>query len=510
MWSLWNIIQKNIKLITRSKASALIILLGPLLLILLIGMAFSGSTLYNINVGVYSPSYSELTNSIITALEDNQFFVTKLDSEEQCIQDTKYGKYHICAVFPPDMAIEKAAEGNTTNAITFHVDYSRINLVYAILDTIAKKVAVKSSELSGELVQVLLDTLENSRINLIDKKGSITELSASNKETKSGADAILDELNSLSIDFNVTDIQDRLTELENRTNDSAVLNVISDLEEEIEAIDDEISASVNAKNTISEKGIAIKDAMTNDARKLTALKAALEDNIKQIEAIKITEKETILSPIRTQIQPLTERKSHWNNLFPTLVILMVSFVSLLLSTTLVVREKSAKAYFRNFITPTPEFIFLLGTYITCLIILIAQLFIIFGQAFFFLKGELLAVLANTTLFLFIISSVFILIGMFIGYIFKSEETAILASMSVAAFLLFFSNTILPIETIPPSLKVLASFNPFVLGEAVMKKLILFQAPFSSLWFEFLMLIGYLSLFLVLTFLAKEIMKRRIQ
>ncbi|MBI2110221.1 hypothetical protein HYT51_00370, partial [Candidatus Woesearchaeota archaeon] len=90
------------------------------------------------------------------------------------------------------------------------------------------------------------------------------------------------------------------------------------------------------------------------------------------------------------------------------------------------------------------------------------------------------------------------------------ETAILASMSVAAFLLFFSNTILPIETIPPSLKVLASFNPFVLGEAVMKKLILFQAPFSSLWFEFLMLIGYLSLFLVLTFLAKEIMKRRIQ
>ncbi|MBI2110749.1 ABC transporter permease, partial [Candidatus Woesearchaeota archaeon] len=345
MWSLWNIIQKNIKLITRSKASALIILLGPLLLILLIGMAFSGSTLYNINVGVYSPSYSELTNSIITALEDNQFFVTKLDSEEQCIQDTKYGKYHICAVFPPDMAIEKAAEGNTTNAITFHVDYSRINLVYAILDTIAKKVAVKSSELSGELVQVLLDTLENSRINLIDKKGSITELSASNKETKSGADAILDELNSLSIDFNVTDIQDRLTELENRTNDSAVLNVISDLEEEIEAIDDEISASVNAKNTISEKGIAIKDAMTNDARKLTALKAALEDNIKQIEAIKITEKETILSPIRTQIQPLTERKSHWNNLFPTLVILMVSFVSLLLSTTLVVREKSAKAYF---------------------------------------------------------------------------------------------------------------------------------------------------------------------
>ena len=512
MFRIANIIQKDLKILLRSRASALIIILGPLLLILLVGMAFSGSTLNNIRVGVYSPSYSELTNSLITTLENNQFVVTKTESLEQCILDTKYGKFHVCAVFPPDFKVGATTDNASinNNVITFHVDYSRVNIVYTILDTISKQVSVKSSELSGELVQVLLDTLENSRITLISKKEGVTELSTLNSETKQEADAILDKVNALSIDFNISEVEDNLKELKNETNNSALINAIEDVEDELEGITSEITASVNAKNEIQEKGLKIKNTASENSKKLTALKTSLESIIGNIESIKITERETIVSPIRTQIEPLTSRKSHWNTLFPTLVMLMVSFVGLLLATTLVVREKSTKAYFRNFITPTKDIIFIIGTYLTCLIVLVSQLIIIFGQAAYILKAELLTVLATIAFFLFLISSVFIFLGMVIGYVFKSEETAVLASMSVAAFLLFFSNTILPIESIPPSLKVLASFNPFVLGEAVMKKLILFQAPLSTLTFEMFMLIGYLALFVVLTFLTRDFNKRKVQ
>ena len=70
MYNLLNIIGKNFKILIRSKLSALIILLAPLLIVFLVGMAFNSSELYGINVGTYSPSENELTNSILTSFEE--------------------------------------------------------------------------------------------------------------------------------------------------------------------------------------------------------------------------------------------------------------------------------------------------------------------------------------------------------------------------------------------------------------------------------------------------------
>ena len=73
MFKLIEIIKKNLRLLIRSKSSALIVLFGPLLLILLISMAFNTSSLYDIKIGTYSDSYSELSNSIINNLNKNEF-----------------------------------------------------------------------------------------------------------------------------------------------------------------------------------------------------------------------------------------------------------------------------------------------------------------------------------------------------------------------------------------------------------------------------------------------------
>ena len=63
--NLWEIIKKDFKLLVRSKSSALVVLLGPLLIIFLVGLAFNTSSMYNLKVSVYSESYSDLTNSVI-------------------------------------------------------------------------------------------------------------------------------------------------------------------------------------------------------------------------------------------------------------------------------------------------------------------------------------------------------------------------------------------------------------------------------------------------------------
>ena len=135
-----------------------------------------------------------------------------------------------------------------------------------------------------------------------------------------------------------------------------------------------------------------------------------------------------------------------------------------------------------------------------------QIVIILGVALILFKGHILANLHLTLLALLLISTVFILLGMLIGYIFKSEETATLGAISIASIFLFFSNAILPIESLPGYIRKLANFNPFIIGEWIIRKLILLQGGFSDVSRQFLILLAYIAVFSVFIWVSKEIAK----
>jgi ABC-type polysaccharide/polyol phosphate export permease len=97
--------------------------------------------------------------------------------------------------------------------------------------------------------------------------------------------------------------------------------------------------------------------------------------------------------------------------------------------------------------------------------------------------------------------------MFIGYIFKSEETTILASISIASLLIFFSNAILPVETISGKLRLIANYNPLYVTDSLLKKTILFNSPLYNLINEFIILGVVLFIFLTLAFIARKMTKR---
>ena len=112
------------------------------------------------------------------------------------------------------------------------------------------------------------------------------------------------------------------------------------------------------------------------------------------------------------------------------------------------------------------------------------------------------------LLLFLISSIFILIGMFIGYLFKSEETANIAAISISVIMLFFSSTILPLETLPSAIQDIAKFNPFVIGESLLRRVSVFNESVSALSFQLSILLAYIALFAILTYVMREISSRR--
>src|SRR3989338_4984220 len=152
MRQLFEIIKKNLKLLLRSKTSALIVILGPLLVIFLMGIAFDNSNLYALNIGVIAPEKTELTAQFITKLQDKQFSVKYIDNEELCVQEIQEGVLHACILFPPGLNIEKK---QVNKEITFYVDYSKINMIYVVIETLTNKMSLQSEEISMNLTNIL-------------------------------------------------------------------------------------------------------------------------------------------------------------------------------------------------------------------------------------------------------------------------------------------------------------------------------------------------------------------
>lgn len=249
--------------------------------------------------------------------------------------------------------------------------------------------------------------------------------------------------------------------------------------------------------------------LSSSSQNLDEIQASFDKIYEDIEKVKVTNASTIVTPVSTNIKPIIPEKTYITYLFPSLIVLVVMFISVLLATTLIMMEKHSPAFFRNFITPTRNITFFLAAYLTNVIIVFVQLVIIMVISAFFFKTLILSTLPLTIIILFIITTLFTLVGMLIGQLFVSEETGILAAVSVGSIFLFLSNMILPIESMPNYIKEIAKFNPFVLAEALLRKSILFQATFDKIRLELGIIIIYIIVLFLILLLAQYLARKHV-
>ena len=529
--ALLKIIKKNFKLLIRSKSSALIIILGPLLVIFLVGIAFDNLNKFSLSIGTYSEGYTELTDSFITKLEASNFRVQKQASEQECIEQIKQGKINTCIIFPKDLTLDS----NKMNEIIFHVDNSKINLVWMVLETISSTLAERSSELSLDLTTELLKKVDFTKTELYETRPKIVNLKTESRESVDTIGVAIGNLNDLRTQN--TDLQAdillKISGAENAIDDTKTkiskLNTSSEEKESLETklnelgtylynlrgkVESQSNTSVpeftqmeNTLNAIGSNLNSIRSSLLASNSDIESIQESVNRIYEEMNNLQITNATTIVNPITTRIKPVTTEKSYLNYLFPSLVILVIMFISILLSNTLVMMEKHSPAYFRNFITPTRDIIFILATYLTNVSLVFLQLLIILGISASLFKAQVLTSIPMTALILLLVITFFTFVGMIIGYLFNSEETATLAAISIGAIFLFLSNVILPLETMPETIRHIASFNPFVLGESLLRKAIIFQAGFQSLYFELLVLLGYsLVLFFIIWIFQRAVRK----
>lgn len=567
------IVTKNIKVLLRTKASTLLIILGPLLLIFFAGIAFDNTNLYSINIGTYSASYNTLTNSFIEKLHEKQFKTKHYSSEETCIESIKEGEIHACIIFAPNFKLAS----NQSNEITFYLDYSKLNLAWTITSIINEQIGLRSKELSANLTAEIIRALEFTKQHVNKRKQSVATLTSQNDEASKyiyDIAARLEELdlsldpnqvgltnltlqknrikhwaeNSVSLGESATqqalqyigtvddlvqasaasaDLKNNIHEyLKTTTNDIGTLKermtttknilgqesneydtVLNSIINKISATKTKVDAASGARQLTLQELATVRTMLDKALISILELQKSLNEMEKTISTLKVTDPGSIAQPIVTTIKPVTTEKSYLNYLFPTLIALVIMYTALLLTPILILLERNSPVAFRNFLTPTTDTIFITSTFVTSSLLLFAQLSVILTVATLFFSSQILTSLFITLFICILAITFFILTGMIVGYIFNTEETAILTSTFLATGFLLFSDVILPLESMSPLLRWLAHYNPFVVTSALLRKTLVLNATISTFWQDIIIIIVYCAIATGIMIVAHNNMKK---
>ncbi len=555
-------IKKDFKILFRSKLASFIVIASPLLLIFLIGFAYNAPETYRLNIGVYAESESPLTDSIIRSMKDSTFNIITYNSRSKCIQNIKLGIQNACVLFPENMSLK-----SEHTDVKIVVDTSKTNIAWIVKDIVENKIKKKSVAISENITNNMIEQIvfvenESFKIKktLADADKTSKELTETVKElkekiqgfntsydfrsmkaneTKKRAELAKTNINNLKIDVN--ELLDTIDEQFNKidtafgNSTSEVKNTVKDAKSKINAAASLVSNSTelsrgniikleelvnNIHGKINEieswnsrNEIARRKALTltgsalgygkNISRYVNALKSSNSLILKSFNRIEIRKPGEIAQPIKVSVDTVTPARSHMSIIFPQFLAVMLIFIGLLIPTIMRVHDKSSRAFVRQKLSPVYNSTFIFGTYLTNLIIILFQFLVVLGIAKFVLNLGLVGSFWTLLLSVVVISSSFIMVGMFIGQLFREEQSATIASMSLLALLLFFSGIIIPLESLPPSLFTVNYYNPFVMSISLLRANIFFGTPFMMLGNLYLIMIAYAAVFYILTLLLTD-------
>ena len=399
-------------------------------------------------------------------------------------------------------------DNSARNVISLYIDESRVNIANAISEKLSAKVEMQSKELSSGAVSQILGALDT--INQETETGKIagSKLTANNALEASKLAETMDDISSIDFEHTAIDTTAITTEISSIRNSlnvsssvfSTLTSSVNDLVSNYNAMGSKMDTAKTTASDVQGSAQSAKDTVNADTPIIRDVNTRLGNIKTSIESVKLTNVDSIVSPLKISVQPLTKTKNYFAYILPSLLILLVMLVSLLMSSTGIIREKESSASLRNFITPTRSGTFLIAHYITYLSIIFIQTLLMLGVATIFIKGLPVSTYLFSILFMMLFATIFISIGMFIGTIFNTGETATVASVSVAMITLVFSNSILPLETLSGFLRTLVEYNPFVIMEGILKGLILFENTLASMDMV-LTLAGFVVVFAAATIIA---------
>lgn len=301
---------------------------------------------------------------------------------------------------------------------------------------------------------------------------SLQQMEENIKEMESNMDDAHDELDQFEDDsakiFLSSDEQLNMT--------ASTFDTADDL---LEQAQEQAATLDEQKTSLTERLGSMGDAITSSGSLLTQLQDGLDSVVNTLDEASVLTPDNIINPLEVKVKPVSTEHTKLELLFPTLFTLVIMFVAILLGVIIINHEKSSRAHFRNFITPTPDILFIIGAFLTALLLTSVQVVILILLGMLVFGIQFLPVIGGLLFLVIVAGSIFSIIGIFIGSILTSEETTTLAGIIASVILFLFSSTIVPIESMTAFSRFLVSFNPFYIIDYLLRKQLIFQTNVLS-------------------------------
>ncbi len=534
------LIKKDLKLLKRDHKTLILIILAPILILFILGNIFGQTTNANsinsIKLGLCNldQEYKEIKIPL--------FEITNLENkcEEKAQELVLKGKLRASLIIPEEFS--KNIRDGYGSEIILYVDNSKTQTAIIASESIKALIQNLNENIGTDFINKAWDNLNklNKKLKIAVKEASIAKDQAE-----------LQQKNIISLQENLSyikieDINNQI-KLLNETFSNINLTNISlskDLSEELESLKlfynsscstpinkecIKINQSIinleknlnNSKDQENKINNAINSINTNNiSNKINLVNKSKEEIINKLEELNNTFFEYTNSLINTidELNATTQlldvytsrdpknivravalnenkvfgEKTYFEFLAPGLILLLLLFTTILISSSNIVYERKIGTLARALLSPTPIIIILISKILFFIIISAIELTVMLIVLKFF--GITIPLYGSVLLTLLISSINFILIGLILGSISDSENTALLSSLVVILPMFFLSNLLFPFEIMPEFMKEIGSNLPLTLSINSLESIIIYN---TSLNIEVILKLLIISLILLI-------------
>jgi hypothetical protein len=560
--AIFNIFKNNIKTVIRNWIYLVILIICPIILIAVAGVMLKSVDFKNIPVGI--------VESNATYQLDKSFFnhVRIYPSLDSCFADISASQIGMCIYsyegdekHNVDVYIDnrkRIVEYYAKQIVLEKFSAERFYFFEQSAKDVEQRLNLFSSSINSSKKELYnayyeLDEQEKKlgeyQKNLTIMRRDFNEVYSSLKEVQPQIEALKQDLNSdpNSVSGNLSVIKQRRAEIESNmgtlkyylksrlsptdytyveTMLDDALNDLKDMEASLEEInesysDPDLKKAVNnldsaidqmdsIKSTLDQLDIDLQDSIVRTRESKERIHLLIQNiNEEEMQIGELSDKlgeKGVFIQFRSPFEKMSDDPILIS--FPLLIAIIATFTSMVLSNLFILKQTGQRSYLRETLSPAWDLSFLISAYLTNLFFIFVQVITLLIIGFFLFHTAFFNSLSIVIFAIFLAVSVFILIGMIIGYLVKNQNLSILLSVFLVILFFVFSDILAPTALTSPIIQFFINLNPFVILNNILFDAILINSPFSVLRIFFTKLEILFGVLSIVVYLSRKINKRR--
>ncbi|MBI4441398.1 ABC transporter permease [Candidatus Woesearchaeota archaeon] len=256
-----------------------------------------------------------------------------------------------------------------------------------------------------------------------------------------------------------------------RENVSAFDAAVAAVRSHLAAIDE---AQTNAKRQLSD----IAQLTHNYTQEIIALQEQLNATARFLSVYTKRDPRNIVRAVTLRASDTFPGDRPFSFMAPGIVVIVLMLITFLIASQAMVAERKAGTMMRNILSPMPLALFLLQKLLFLLLLCGVQLSLMVGVILLFgvvfpQSLVLLGVLLIVSLFL-------VSLGMLLGALSPSENTALLSSLVLSIPFMFLSGVFFAFESMPSQMALLGTYSPVTMAVSLLGSVVIYKVPLNSL------------------------------